>query len=75
MLKCYSTSIIYIIREESPIFAPQRLRFYMALGVAANTVGKVIASSVFMSCLVHVSISDFFTIRKKRIRGGGALPR
>ena len=38
--------------------------------VAANTIGKVIASTVFMSCLVHVSISDFFTIRKKRIRGG-----
>ena len=31
----------------------------MALGVAANTIGKVIASTVFMSCLVHVSISDF----------------
>ena len=42
----------------------------MALGVAANTIGKVIASTVFMSCLVHVSISDFFTIRQKRIRRG-----
>ena len=41
-------AIIYIIREEGSIFAPQRLRFFMALGVAANTIGKVIASTVFM---------------------------
>ena len=56
--------LVYIIREESPIFAPQRLRFLMALGVAANTIGKVIASTVFMSCLVHVSISDFLLFVK-----------
>ena len=36
----------------------------MALGVAANTIGKVIASTVFMSCLVHVSISDFLLFVK-----------
>ena len=29
---------IYIISEESSIFAPQRLRLYKALGVAACTV-------------------------------------
>ena len=39
---------LYIIREEASIFAPQRLRFYRALGVAACTVGKVRASTVFM---------------------------
>ena len=36
----------------------------MALGVAANTIGKVIAPTVFMSCLVHVSISDFLLFVK-----------
>ena len=38
----------------------------MALGVAANTIGKVIpvASTVFMSCLVHMSISDFLLFVK-----------
>ena len=36
----------------------------MALGVAANTIGKVIASTVFMSCLVHVPISDFLLVVK-----------
>ena len=40
--------LVYIIREEASIFAPQRLRFYRALGVAACTVGKVQASTVFM---------------------------
>ena len=39
---------IYIISEETSIFAPQRLSFYGALGVAACTVGKVRASTVFM---------------------------
>ena len=66
---------IYIIREEASIFAPQRLRFYRALGVAACTVGKVRASTVFMCVCSMFRPSDFFTIRKKRIRGGGALPR
>ena len=37
------------------------------------TVGKVRASTVFMSFSVHVSISDFFTIRQKRIRGWDAF--
>ena len=57
-------SIIYIIREEGSIFAPQRIPFCMALGVAACTVGKVRVSTVFMSCLVHVSISDFLLFVK-----------
>ena len=39
---------IYIISGETSIFAPQRLRFYEALGVPACTVGKVRASTVFM---------------------------
>ena len=64
-----------MIREEASIFAPQRLRFYRALGVAACTVGKVRASTVFMCVCSMFRLSDFFTIRKKRIRGGCALPR
>ena len=47
----------------------------MALGVAANTIGKVIASTVFMCVCSMFRPSDFFTIRQKRIRRGGALPR
>ena len=39
---------INIISVETSIFAPQRLPFYKALGVAACTVGKVRASTVFM---------------------------
>ena len=39
---------IYIISEESSIFAPQRIPFCMALGVAACTVEKVRAWTVFM---------------------------
>ena len=42
-------------------------------GVAADTHGKVRASTVFMSYSLHVSIVGFFTIRQKRIRGGGAF--
>ena len=64
-----------IISEETSIFAPQRLRFYKALGVAACTVGKVRPSTVFMCVCSTFRPSDFFTIRQKRIRGGGALPR
>ena len=44
----------------------------MALGVAANTIGKVIASTVFMSCLVHVSISDFLLFVKNGFVGAFA---
>ena len=67
--------IIYIIREEGSIFAPQRIPFCMALGVAACTVGKVRVSTVFMCVCSTFRPSDFFTIRQKRIRRGGALPR
>ena len=42
----------YIISEETSKFAPQRLPFYKALGVAACTVGKVRASTVFMCVCV-----------------------
>ena len=66
---------IYIIREEASIFAPQRLRFYRAMGVAACTVGKVRASTVFMYVCSMFRPSDFLLFVKKRIRGGGALPR
>ena len=61
---------IYIISEETSIFAPQRLPFYMALGDAACTVGKVRASTVFMCVCSTFRSSDFFTISKKRIRRG-----
>ena len=61
---------IYIISEETFIFAPQRLPFYVALGVAACTVGKVRASTVFMCVCSTFRPSDFFTIRQKRIREG-----
>ena len=40
--------LFFIISEETSIFAPQRLPFYNAVGVAACTVGKVRASTVFM---------------------------
>ena len=39
---------IYIISEDTSIFAPQRISLYKALGVAACTVGKVRSSTVFM---------------------------
>ena len=57
-------SNFYIIREESPIFAPQRLRFKMALGVAANTIGKVIALTVFMCVCSTFRPSDFLLFVK-----------
>ena len=44
--------LVYIIREEGSIFAPQRIPFCMALGVAACTVGKVRVSTVFMCVFV-----------------------
>ena len=55
---------IYIIREEASIFAPQRLRFYRALGVAACTVGKVRASTVFMCVCSMFRPSDFLLFVK-----------
>ena len=55
---------IYIIREEASIFAPQRLRFYRALGVAACTVGKVRASTVFMCVCSMFRPSDFLLLVK-----------
>ena len=51
---------IYIISEETSIFAPQRLRFYKHLGVATCTVGKVRASTVFMCVCSTFRPSDFF---------------
>ena len=69
------SGIIYIIREEGSIFAPQRIPFCMALGVAACTVGKVRVSTVFMCVCSTFRPSDFLLFVKKRIRRGGALPR
>ena len=42
------------------MFAPQRLPFYKALGVAACTVGKVRASTVFMCVCSTFRSLDFF---------------
>ena len=56
--------LVYIIREEGSIFAPQRLRFYRALGVAACTVGKVRVSTVFMCVCSTFRPSDFLLFVK-----------
>ena len=55
---------LYIISEETSIFAPQRLPFYKALGVAARTVGKVRASTVFMCVCSTFRSSDFLLFVK-----------
>ena len=55
---------IYIIREEASIFAPQRLRFSMAPGIAVCTVGKVRASTVFMCVCSMFRPSDFLLFVK-----------
>ena len=60
-LACLLSSI-YIISEEGSIFAPQRLRFYKAMGAAACTVGKVRASTVFMCVCSTFRSSDFFLL-------------
>ena len=57
-------SKIYIIREEGSIFAPQRIPFCMALGVAACTVGKVRVSTVFMCVCSTFRPSDFLLFVK-----------
>ena len=44
--------------------APQRLRFYRALGVAACTIGKVRASTVFMCVCSMFRPSDFLLFVK-----------
>ena len=56
--------VIYIIREEASIFALQRLRFYRTLGVAACTVRKVRASTVFMCVCSMFRPSDFLLFVK-----------
>ena len=55
---------LYIIREEGSIFAPQRIPFCMALGVAACTVGKVRVSTVFMCVCSTFRPSDFLLFVK-----------
>ena len=52
------------------IFGPNRLQFQTYLGVAADTHGKVRASTVFVSYSLHVSIVGFFTLRQKLISSG-----
>ena len=59
-----SSIFSYIISEETSIFAPQRLRFYRALGVAACTVVKVRASTVFMCVCSMFRPSDFLLFVK-----------
>ena len=55
---------IYIISDETSIFAPQRLPFFKALGVGACTVGKVRASTVFMCVCSTFRPSDFLLFVK-----------
>ena len=55
---------IIIISEETSIFAPQRIPFCMALGVAACTVGKVRARTVFMCVCSTFRSSDFLLFVK-----------
>ena len=55
---------IYIISEETSIFAPQRLRFYQAMGADACTIGKVRASTVFMCVCSMFRPSDFLLFVK-----------
>ena len=52
----YKRRSLYLCSAKAPVLDGS--------GVAANTIGKVIASTVFMSCLVHVSISDFLLFVK-----------
>ena len=54
----------FSVSEETSIFAPQRLRFYRVLGVAACTVGKVRASTVFMCVCSMFRPSDFLLFVK-----------
>ena len=56
---------LYIISEETSIFAPQRLPFYNDLGVAACTVGKVRASTVFMCVCSMFRSSDLYYYSSK----------
>ena len=56
--------IIYIIREEASIFAPQRIPFYKVTRVAACTVGKVRSSTVFMCVCSTFRPSDFLLFVK-----------
>ena len=55
---------LYITSEETSIFAPKRLPFYKALGVAACTVGKVRASTVLMCVCSTFRSSDFLLFVK-----------
>ena len=64
MLEVVLVPIIYIISEETSIFAPQRIPFCMALGVAACTVGKVRAWTVFMCVCSTFRSSDFLLFVK-----------
>ena len=57
-------SVIYIISEETSIFAPQRIPFYKDPRVAACTVGKVRSSTVFMCVCSTFRPSDFLLFVK-----------
>ena len=56
--------VIYIIRQEASIFAPQRIPFYKDPRVAACTVGKVRSSTVFMWVCSTFRPSDFLLFVK-----------
>ena len=61
---CNTLLVIYIIREEASIFAPQRIPFYKDPRVAACTVGKVRSSTVFMCVCSTFRPSDFLVFVK-----------
>ena len=64
--------LVYIISEETSIFAPQRLPFYKTLGLAACTVRKVRASTVFMCVCSTFRSSDFLLFVKNGFVGAFA---
>ena len=63
-LGIFNCEQVYIISEETSIFAPQRIPFYNAMGVAACTVGKLRASTVFMCVCSMFRPSDFLLFVK-----------
>ena len=76
LIHCFGLNLyIYIIREEGSIFAPQRIPFCMALGVAACTLGKVQVSTVFMCVCSTFRPSDFFYYSSKTNSSWGCVAK
>ena len=65
--------IFYIIREETPIFAPQKAPVLEGSGSRRLYPMKGTSVDRVYVCSLHVSIFNFFTIRHKWIRGEGAF--